>query len=292
MGYKFWSEKCSEVLPQYSRLPQQDDINELPISRERFQGNSSSGLNVFQYVRFFFYSITGVAFIVSIFYAGPDALHSYLNAPSSASSIITNSSAPSINLIIVTSALKDYSTAWTKDIQTENLAVIKYNPPALSSKGSEALIYLNYIYEFYDNLPSISIFSNEWDESKSPLSETELINQLNLSTVQSHGFLPFCLQDPSQVEIDDSIISSFHKNFPNDRIPDKVPAPCTKFAASRDAIRLIPREQYLLHASLLEACDTPGAGKNWDVMWQYLFLHGDTTEVVPSRLLCLGWGLC
>ncbi|KAB8300541.1 hypothetical protein EYC80_000701 [Monilinia laxa] len=282
MGYKFWSEKCSEGLPQYSRLPQQDDINESPISREQLQGDSSSRSNIFQYIRFFFYSVTGVAFIISIFCAGPDALHSYLNAPSSTSLIITNSSAPTINLIIATSALKDDSTAWTKDIQTGNLAVIKYNPPALSSQGSEALIYLNHIYEFYDNLPSISIFSNGWDKTKLPLSETELINQLNLSAVQSHGFLPFCFQDRSPVEMNDSMISSFHKNFPNDRTPHKLPAPCTKFAVSRDAIRSIPREQYLLHASLLEACDTPGAGKNWDAMWQYLFLRGDTTEVVHS----------
>lgn len=47
------------------------------------------------------------------------------------------------------------------------------------------------------------------------------------------------------------------------------------------------------HATLLrKACANSGAGKKWDVMWQYLFLNGDLREVAPSESLCQGWGFC
>ncbi|QSZ28857.1 hypothetical protein DSL72_003362 [Monilinia vaccinii-corymbosi] len=271
MGYTSWSEKS-----QYSPLPQQDDIDQPPISTERLQRETSSGLGAFQYIRLFLYSITCIAFIISFVWTGPAALQSYLDAPSS-------SSDSSINLIIVASALNDDFTTWTKDTQTKSVQVIAYHPPAPSFNGSEALVYLNHIYEFYDKLPSISIFSNGWDKSISP-------SALDLSDLQSLGFLPLCVQDPSVSGMNDGVISSsqsssFRRNFPTHEIPDKLSAPCSRFAVSRDAVRAIPREQYLHHADLLrEAYATPDAEETWDVMWQYLFLHGGkTTEVFPDN---------
>ncbi|KAF7864384.1 hypothetical protein EAF04_006518 [Stromatinia cepivora] len=294
MGYKILS-NLGESLPQYSRLPQQeqDDIKLLPASRKTLHPS-----NIFQYIRFIIYSLTGIAFITSFLWAGPAALRSYLNAPSSSSSTsstITNTSSLAISLIIASSTPNRDSTSWTKELKKDNLAIIEYNPPAFAPKGLEALIYLKYIYEAYDNLSPVSIFVNKWEpaEYTFPLSETDLINRLDLATVQSRGFLPFCFQDASSSGINDSIISLFHQHFPNDQMIDRFTAPCDRFAVSRDAIRSVPREQYLHHANLLRrTCATSDAGKEWNVMWKYLFLYGDTTGLAASESLCQGWGMC
>ncbi|KAF7906989.1 uncharacterized protein EAF01_004576 [Botrytis porri] len=295
MGFNIWSEKPSESLPQYSRLPQEEQADTHPHSASR---ETSARSNVFSYIRIILYSITGIAFITSFLWAGPTALREYLNAPSSSSSAlptITNSSAPTINLIIASFASRIDSSEWTKSLKNDNLAIIQQNSPASSYKGSEALIYMNYLHQFYDNLPSVSIFLNKWDatELSCPVPETDLINRIDLATVQSRGFLPFCFQDASSMETNDSIISLFHKSFPEKELPNKFSAPCNKFAVSRDAIRSVPREQYLHLANVLRpTCAESDAGKEWDVMWPYLFVQDDTNEVVPSEALCQGWGIC
>lgn len=95
------------------------------------------------------------------------------------------------------------------------------------------------------------------------------------------------------METNDSIISLFHKSFPEKEVPNRFSAPCNEFAVSRDAIRSVPREQYLHLANLLRpTCAESDAGKEWGVMWPYLFLQDDTDEVAPSEALCQGWGIC
>ncbi|TGO23235.1 hypothetical protein BPAE_0139g00120 [Botrytis paeoniae] len=302
MGFNIWSEKPSESL-QYSRLPQQEQADTHPHSASR---ETSTRSDVFSYVRFILYSITGIAFITSFLWAGPTALREYLNAPSYSSSAlptitnssaptITNSSAPTINLIIASFTSKIDSSEWTKSLKKDDLAIIQYDSPASTYEGSEALIYLNYLYQFYDNLPSVSIFLNKWEatELSCPVSEIDLVNRLDLATVQSRGFLPFCFQDASSMETNDSIISLFRKSFPEKEVPHKFSAPCNEFAVSREAIRSVPREQYLHLANLLRpTCAESDAGKEWDVMWPYLFLQDNTDEVAPSEALCQGWGIC
>ncbi|CAD6447276.1 8c4ba44a-f874-459f-8201-1e81ee1ad4c4-CDS [Sclerotinia trifoliorum] len=293
MGYKILSEKLGGGLPQYSRLPQQEqDDAKLPVSRK-----ISHPSNIFQYIRLIIYSLAGIAFITSFLWAGPAALRSYLNAPSSSSvsSTITNTSSPTISLIIASSKQDRDPNPWTKELEKDNLAIIEYNPPTFSSEGSGALIYLMYIYEAYDNLSPISIFIDKWEpaEYAFPLSQTDLINRLDFATVQSRGYLPFCFQDVSSSGINASVISLFHQHFPKDEIPDKFTGPCGRFAVSRDAIHSVPREQYLHHANLLnQTRATSDMGNEWNVMWKYLFLHGDTIEIAPSESLCQAWEMC
>ncbi|KAF7958144.1 hypothetical protein EAE96_003706 [Botrytis aclada] len=299
MGFKIWSEKPNESLPQYSRLPQQDQPDTNPHSTSHSASREvSTRSDVFSYIRFILYSITGIAFITSFLWAGPTALREYLNAPSSSSSAlptITNSSAPTINLIIASFTSKIDSSEWTKGLKKDNLAIIQHDSPASTHKGSEALIYLNYLYHYYDNLPSVSIFLNKWEaaELSCPVSEKDLINRLNLATVQSRDFLPFCFQDASSMEANDSIISLFHKSFPEKEVPNKLSAPCNEFAVSRDAIRSVPRERFLHLANLLRpTCAESDAGKEWGVMWPHLFLQDNRNEIAPSEALCQGWGIC
>ncbi|CCD43542.1 hypothetical protein ACHAPC_008056 [Botrytis cinerea] len=294
MGFNIWSEKPSGSLPQYSRLPQREQADTHPHSASRETPTPS---NVFPYIRFVLYSITGVAFITSFLWAGPTALREYLNAPSSSAALptITNSSTPTINLVIASFTSKSDSSGWTKGLKKDNLAIIQHTSPASTHKGSEALIYLKYLHQYYDNLPSISIFLNKWEatELSCPISETDLINRLDLATVQSRGFLPFCFQDASSMGTNDSVISLFQKSFPDKEVPNKFSAPCNEFAISKDAIRSVPREQYLRLANMLRpTCAESDAGKEWDVMWPYLFLQDDTNEVAASEALCQGWGIC
>lgn len=66
-------------------------------------------------------------------------------------------SSPSVHLVLSTLSFNDYS--WTKNLSTQNYKVIpymvddqnaQYHTPA--NQGNEAMGYLTYMYDFYDNL--------------------------------------------------------------------------------------------------------------------------------------------
>lgn len=70
---------------------------------------------------------------------------------------------PSVNLVVASTAASE--PFWVSKLTVPNLEVInfvaddpsaRYHPSA--NKGREALIYLTYLYHFYDSLPDISIF--------------------------------------------------------------------------------------------------------------------------------------
>jgi hypothetical protein len=69
---------------------------------------------------------------------------------------------PSVNLVVAATSKEDYS--WVKDLKVPGMTVIPYiadntSAPhhAVKNKGHEAMMYHQYFYDFYDNLPDISI---------------------------------------------------------------------------------------------------------------------------------------
>jgi hypothetical protein len=69
---------------------------------------------------------------------------------------------PSVNLVVAATSKEDYS--WVKEIKIPGMTVVPYiadntSAPhhAQKNKGHEAMMYHQYFYDYYDNLPDISI---------------------------------------------------------------------------------------------------------------------------------------
>jgi hypothetical protein len=77
---------------------------------------------------------------------------------------------PSVNLVVAATSIEDYS--WVKHLQVPGLVVIPYiadNETAphhpQKNKGHESMIYHQYFYDFYDNLPDVSILVHSQQKS-------------------------------------------------------------------------------------------------------------------------------
>ncbi|CAL3970950.1 unnamed protein product, partial [Diplocarpon coronariae] len=75
---------------------------------------------------------------------------------------VLKGSAPSVNLVVAATTKEDYS--WTKDLKVPGMVVVPYIADDLNAthhaqqnKGHEAMMYHQYFYDFYDDLPDISI---------------------------------------------------------------------------------------------------------------------------------------
>jgi hypothetical protein len=77
---------------------------------------------------------------------------------------------PSVNLVVASTLAQDYS--WTSKLKIPHLRIIPiiaddptatFHPPL--NKGREAMMYVTYMYQFYDTLPDISIFIHGDDEA-------------------------------------------------------------------------------------------------------------------------------
>jgi hypothetical protein len=69
---------------------------------------------------------------------------------------------PSVNLVVAATSKEDYR--WVKEVKLPGMTVIPYIADNTSAphhpqknKGHEAMMYHQYFYDFYDNLPDISI---------------------------------------------------------------------------------------------------------------------------------------
>ena len=77
---------------------------------------------------------------------------------------------PSVNLVVAATTKEDYS--WVKDLKVPGMVVVPYLADDLNAthhaqknKGHEAMMYHQYFYDFYDNLPDISILIHSQQRS-------------------------------------------------------------------------------------------------------------------------------
>ena len=69
---------------------------------------------------------------------------------------------PTVNLVVAAISIEDYS--WIEQLRVPSLVVVPYIADNMSAshhpqknKGHESMIYHQYFYDFYDNLPDVSI---------------------------------------------------------------------------------------------------------------------------------------
>ncbi|EME38691.1 hypothetical protein DOTSEDRAFT_83415 [Dothistroma septosporum NZE10] len=227
-----------------------------------------------------------------------------------------------VNLVIASRAKDDIS--WTSKLPIPNLNIVRYvsddpnaeyRPPVLN-KGREALMYHTYMYEFYDNLPDLTIFAHSeehpWHvDGVLQQSMSVALSRLNLTAVMERGYFnlktgwkdacPAWINTTKTPEDWDKREEPFVAWAWADNFRDDPPAPetlagpcCSQFAVSREKIRSRDRSQYEWSGEWLRISEWHDyfTGRVWEHMWPWLFLREAVDCVPEQESLCRMYGIC
>ncbi|OTB15037.1 hypothetical protein K445DRAFT_12316 [Daldinia sp. EC12] len=226
-----------------------------------------------------------------------------------------------VNLVLATLRRDDIS--WIENIKLPNLNIIRYvsddmmapyHPP-LPKKGREAMIYLTYMYDFYDELPDVTIFTHAdespWHVERSLNSSLVFaLSHLDLSQVMQRQYFNLRVSwenacpdwiNTTNSEYDDEkqeqsfMREAFAENFATDDVPEILAGPCcSQFAVTRDAIRRHPRTQYQRNLAWLMQTDLSDflSGRVWEHMWQWLFMGQAVDCPIEWKAYCRMYHIC
>lgn len=241
----------------------------------------------------------------------------------------------SVNLVVATIRKEDIS--WTERLLIPNLNIVRYvsddpkaqyHPPV--AKGREALMYHTYLYDWYDNLPDVTIFVHAqettwhtdpelWSSMLFTLSNLDLeavvergYANLRVSwhaacpdwinttvTKQGAGFFSSHAGSTYSKEKEEEawMLPAFRAIFGDDvEVPETVGGPCcSQFAVTRDAIRSRDRDVYARAMRWFIETDWSDyiAGRVWEHMWSFLFKRGQATDCpVEWKTFCRMYGVC
>lgn len=228
---------------------------------------------------------------------------------------------PAAGVALVLTTLKNDNVDWTTSITNKTLQVIRYVADDYSApyhpvvnRGNEAMVILTYLYEFYDKLPDVSIFTHSEDGAwhNDALLEGKnvyTIDHLDLEEVKRRGYANLIIRcpeatrtnvtyengyDPIHTE-EPFMAQAFQANFPGDEVPDILSAPCcSQFAVSREAVRSNEREQYQRHIDWLRKSELTDhlLGRLWEHLWQFLFLGMAVDCPDEYRTMCRQYHIC
>ncbi|KAH9219848.1 hypothetical protein DL95DRAFT_255849, partial [Leptodontidium sp. 2 PMI_412] len=228
-------------------------------------------------------------------------------------------------LVIAATTKENYS--WVKDLKVPGMNAVPYIADDLNTthhaqqnKGHEAMMYHQYFYDFYDNLPDISILIHSqqmsWhvEQLLDQRYESMIfsLNHLDLREVQRRHFLNLRVTwgvgcstgsinttrvneesgtSPEQKEMQEA----FRANFNLYDIPEILATPCcSQIAVTKERIRSVPREQYLHHINWLLSTKLKDSisGRTWEHMWQYLFLEKAIDCPLEHKAYCRLYHIC
>ncbi|KAG4027135.1 hypothetical protein MFRU_032g00010 [Monilinia fructicola] len=229
--------------------------------------------------------------------------------------------APSINLVIAATSKEDFS--WVKKLKIPNLKVLPYIADNSSAayhtkmnKGHEAMIYHQYFYDFYDDLPDISILihahERSWHiDSLHSQNIVSALNNLDLREAKRRKFLNLRVtwgdgcstvlnttageKSPAGIPEQRNMQDSFRANFDIYDIPEFLASPCcSQIVAVREVIQAVPRAQYNRHIEWLLKTDLKDdiSGRVWEHMWHYLFLHKTIDCPIEHLAYCRLYHIC
>ena len=191
---------------------------------------------------------------------------------------IPNGPPPTVNLVVAAMAREDYS--WVKDLKVPGMSIVPYiadNQSALyhpvQNKGHEAMVFLSYFRDFYDDLPDISILIHSSQRSwhvEELLDQSMIfsLNHLDLREVQRRGFVNLRVTwgigcssgsinttrvfENSGVTEEREMREAFRANFNVYNVPEILATPCcSQIAVTKERIQSVPREQYQHHINWL-----------------------------------------
>lgn len=227
----------------------------------------------------------------------------------------------SVNVVLAT--LKKDDTSWTSKIDIPNVNIIRYisdDPtaeyhPPVPRKGREALIYHTYFYDFYDDLPDLSIMihaeENPWHiEGVLQQSMLFTLAQLDLERAYQRGYAnlrvnwenacPAWLDttkspEESEKQEEPYMREAFEANFGPLTVPRILAGPCcSQFVVTKEAIRQHPRSQYKRSRDWLVETTWSDyiAGRTWEHMFPWLFRGAATDCPTESNAYCSMYGIC
>ncbi|PVI00696.1 hypothetical protein DM02DRAFT_671803 [Periconia macrospinosa] len=184
------------------------------------------------------------------------------------------------------------------------------------NKGNEAMVYLTYLIDHYDELADTTIFIHAHSITYHnnillDLSTPATIKRLQDDRVWRQGFMNLrCHFEPGcpgvylnrtitgdQDKSSDGALNRdlFKELFPGHKIPPVLSEPCcAQFAVSRERVRDNPKKTYehLREWLLATPLNDADSGRVFEYIWQYLFTRN--AEVCPSMNACYcdGYGIC
>lgn len=225
---------------------------------------------------------------------------------------------------IVIGRLSSENTTWLEKYMLKDKELIPYlylvddlSAPLHTpmNKGHEAMVYLTYIIDHYDNLPDISIFMHAhqraWHTPELLNHDaTELLERLSSERVTREGYMNLrCHWDPGCPERlypDASYRDKYKREelaigaawvdmFPNDPVPHAIGAPCcAQFAVARHRIEQIPKADFERYRNwLIHTKETDWiSGRVFEYLWQKIFAN--QAKLCPDARACYcdGYGIC
>lgn len=216
---------------------------------------------------------------------------------------------------IVVASLKKEDTSWLSTHLPEwkaNVYVVDDSKAHLTvpmNKGHEAMVYLTYIIDQYDNLPNNIIFIHAsrfaWHNDDPDYDAIPTLSNFQLPYLQESGYVNLrcvwiigCPAEIRPVEDeanrDDAHLSTknIYKQAYEELLPD-LPVPevvavgcCSQFGVTRETVHKRPRSDYLRYRQwLLEtSLDDSMSGRVFEFSW-----HSKYKSILCSEVLDLMW---
>ncbi|KAF1931757.1 uncharacterized protein M421DRAFT_417514 [Didymella exigua CBS 183.55] len=187
------------------------------------------------------------------------------------------------------------------------------------NKGREAMVYLSYIIDHYDDLPDTTLFMHAhrhaWHNNQlMGLDAAQIVDRLNHDRVARLGYMnvrchhdPGCpdwihmdrpggdfdfFHKPEEIYWRKSIWEEIHPGAP---IPPSLSGICcAQFAVSRDRIRQVPVERFIHYRKwlLTTGMDDQFSGRIFEYIWHYIFTGHEVYCPAMNTCYCDGYGIC
>ncbi|WPB00761.1 uncharacterized protein RHO25_005381 [Cercospora beticola] len=229
---------------------------------------------------------------------------------------------------VVVASQKDDNTTWLDAFADWPRAIYVTDDPQAAlkvpiNKGREGMVYLSYIIDHYDELPTVAIFSHskryQWHNDDPLYDGLSVLSRLNLSHVEAQGYTNlrcvWSLGCPSEIhpwveaeapppesdpESNSARAGSFYKAafqqiFPDTTVPETVGAPCcAQFAVTAAKIQERPKADYeRIRDWLLETpLNDNLSGRILEYMWHIIFGQEAVHCPDPEECYCKLYGIC
>ena len=225
---------------------------------------------------------------------------------------------------LVIGRLRSEDVSWTQEIPNVNRSIYTVDDEnsvlkVPKNKGHEAMVYLTYIIDNYDNLPDTVLFfhphRSTWHNNVLlDLDSSKTISRISDAHVARQGYMnsrchhdPGCPDwlHPDRPEAEWDLVHKNEERFftpavwrelhPNVPVPSAISQPCcAQFAVSGERIRTHPRAEYIRYREWLlnTELEDENSGRIMEYTWQYIFT--DQAEFCPSQHQCYcdGYGIC
>ncbi|KAH7118858.1 hypothetical protein B0J11DRAFT_508955 [Dendryphion nanum] len=228
------------------------------------------------------------------------------------------------HVMVVPKTMKEDLNWMARDLPDTPLIIYEVDNPNAKNKvpknkGREAMVYLTYIIDHYNELPEIILFMHAhryaWHNNILMGQDgAQMIRRLNHERVARLGYMnvrchhePGC---PDWIHMDrpGGDFDFFHKPeeiywrrdiweeiHPGAPIPPTISGVCcAQFAVSRDRIRQVPIERFQHYRNwlLTTKMDDQFSGRIFEYIWHYIFTGHEVLCPAMNSCYCDGYGIC